>query len=375
MKRSNFPLLSKITYLDNAASTLKPKIVIKSIKNFYTHNPVNPNNKDSTLGYKNNLLINKCREDVGNLLSCTKDEVIFTSGTTDSINKFAIMIEHTLNDGDEIIVDAHNHNSNVGPWLFINEKRKKIKVIVTDNILSKITKKTRLIAMASESNLFQSETSYEEIKKNLLNKEIIIFRDEAQTIASKKISLGSNEVIVFSGNKIYGPTGIGVLAISRNILKTIRPCFHGGSNISEIRKNEMKHYSGIRGFETGTPNTAGIIGMGAGINYFLTENSDMNLMINYAFEELSKLNKVIMHSKSPSKIIIFNIKNINSQDVSTFLSQKNIIVRSGKHCSYISCEKYKLNDVVRISLAPYNNKKDIDKLIKVLKNENNFITI
>lgn len=376
--RKDFPFLKKVVYLDSAAGLLKPIPVVKAISDFYLKYPMNPHNIDSKYGIIVHNKINETRELIASYLNFNKDEIIFTSGTTDSINKFALMFKNCLKKGDEILLSFYNHSSNIVPWIEIAKASGAV-VKYSENLIDGINKNTKLVAFASMNNTIIQNIDYTKLKEKCDECGAILFNDAAQSIVHQSMDWSIFDVIAFSGNKIYGPTGIGVLAIKEKIAKKLNPAIFGGGATTSIDYTEWKGSGDfVANFEAGTPNTAGIIGLGEALKYYKSlgdVSSYEHELANYAFDKLISTNKVEMFSKKGDVNILFNIKGQNSHDVVSYLGNRNIILRSGLHCAHMIKTKGVYDSSIRLSLAFYNTKKEIDKLISILSNVDMFLDI
>lgn len=374
----DFPMLkNNIVYLDNSALILKPKIVIDAVTDYYTNTSISNRTQDSTLGIRVNNKINDTRNKVAELLSCTSEEIIFTSGTTDSLNYASLLFEAILKKGDEILISKLNHSSNIIPWIEL-AKKKKAKIVLSTSILKDITKKTKLICFSQVNNSFQVKEDIDSIYKKANEINAFVINDAAQAIAYEKVGLHNSHVVAFSTNKFYGPTGLGILAIDKKLLDLCLPKRFGGGSIDYINlNNEWKGKESISIHEPGTMNLAGIFGFNAAIDYYNSLNlEEINKYIDdlseYLFDNLSVINNVRVSSKRGDSIILFYIKGIEPQDVSSHLGHNNIYVRSGNFCNpylkYLNNKTY-----IRISLSFYNTKEDIDKLCEVLGKGGDFL--
>lgn len=375
MNREDFPLLKKIIYLDNAAGTLKPKQVVDEIANFYLNMPINPHSVDSPIGSKVAQKIANTRKLAADLINASDKEIIFTGGTTDSLNRTALMFKTFLKEGDEILISKYNHISNIIPWIEV-AKVKKAKIVFAENIIDNITDATKVVCYAQVNNTVNQNIDITRLYKEVKKHNAVLVNDAAQAIFHEKVSLNEADVIAFSGNKIYGPTGIGVLAIKKELLGLLKPATFGGGATSVMRGIDWQVKEGVKGFEAGTPNTAGIIGLGKAVEYFnnIKTNHEKEIA-NYAYDELSKLEGIKIITRRGDFNTLFNYKNYSSQDIVSYLGNKGIILRSGLHCAKIVKEIFDIEYSIRLSIAAYNNKEDIDKLIKELKNGGDFIDI
>ena len=374
----DFPMLkNNLVYLDNAALTLKPQIVIDAITNFYTNVSISNRTQDSVLGIEVDSKINQTRKKVAKLLDCNDDEVIFTSGATDSLNYASLLFEKLLTKDDEILLSKLNHSSNIIPWIEM-AIRSGAKIVLSTEILKDISEKTKLICLAQVNNSFQASENLDLIYKRAKEVGAYLINDAAQAVAYQKTSFKNSDVIAFSTNKFYGPTGFGVLAIKKEILDQCDAKRYGGGSVDYITaNNEWKSKDSILMHEPGTMHLAGIFGLNASLDYFnsldLEEvNKYIDDLAKYLFDDLSKIDNVRISSKRGDSIVLFYVKGIEPQDVSSYLGHNNIYVRSGFFCNqYLKHIKDKA--YIRISLSFYNTKEDIDKLCSSIKKGGDFL--
>ncbi|MCE6056073.1 aminotransferase class V-fold PLP-dependent enzyme [Mycoplasmopsis agalactiae] len=381
--RSFFPLAYKIVYLDTAALALKPKPSITESNNFYNLYSVSTRTNNSPLGIYTNKIVNEVRSKIALLTDAKENEVIFTSGATDSLNKFAQMYMQKLKASDQIILHGYNHSSNMIPWIALAKERNiDVKIVDTPDLESAINSKTKVVAFSQLTNNFQVKIDIESLYKKCRKVGAILVNDAAQAIVYEKVSLQNCDVIAFSANKFYGPTGLGALIIKEDILKKLDPVTFGGGTINSVNKdNSFIIKNSIEKFEPGTLNFAAIFMFNRSIDFFNQyigyEKSKKILkkLSNYAYDELLKVQNIEIYSKRDDHIILFNIKGINSQDVAHFLGVNNIYVRSGIFCAHY-LKNFACNDsFVRVSLGVYNNKNDINKLTHALKKGGDFIVL
>lgn len=373
--KKEFPLLNEIVFLDNAAGTLKPLSVVKAMEDFYINYPVNPHSGDSPLGIKVHAKIAEARKKTAALLNCKEHEVIFTSGTTDSLNRIALMLEKQINEGDQIILTNKNHNSNIIPFIEIASRKGATLTFVEENdIENHITHKTKVIALPQKANSLMAKFDLDAIYKKAKEFGAIVINDAAQAIVTDKVSFDNCDVIAFSGNKLYGPTGIGVLAIKEEILNKLYPSTFGGGATTFLKLDGTYGIKeGVDAYEAGTPNTAGIIGLSSAIDFFNETKGlikHVKEVAEYAYDKLSTTKDVVVYSQRGDETIMFDLEGIPAQDVVSALARKNIYLRSGMFCAFLN--RTNPNGSIRCSLAIYNTKEDIDKLIVAI-NEGGFL--
>ncbi len=379
MYRKDFPLLKKYVYLDSTGSGLKSKQVVNAISQFYLNFPVNNHNLDSPLGIKISQIIKKTRQQIAGLVDGNENEVIFTSGATDSINKIVNMLKALIKANDEIILSPYNHDSNLIPWIEMC-KEKKCKIIYAVDPIGAINSQTKIVSYAQQNNTLQKYIDRKRLIVKARENNVIVVNDAVQAIVHEKVSLQENDVIILSGNKFYGPTGIGALVIKNDLLSKLNPTTFGGGAVNEIEKNDWTFKHDISRFEPGTLNLAGISGWNAAIDYFQTHNLaeahhyEIDLA-KFTFDKLQEISGIKIYSRRGDLNIMFNIKNYSSQDVTSYLGHRKIIVRGGVHCAHLLNKIVKIDAAVRVSIAFYNNKQDIVHLVKVLKKGGDFLDI
>lgn len=376
--REQFPMLKNdLIYLDSGALVQKPISVINAINDFYTKYSISNRTSDSKLGVLVSRKIEQVKKMSAQLLDATENEIILNSGTTDGLNYSAQILESLINENDEIIISSYNHSSHMIPWIELS-KRTKANIIFTNDVLSSVNNKTKLICITQLNNTFNIPIDLENLKKRANEVGAIVINDAAQAISHEKVSSKYADIIAFSTNKFFGPTGLGVLFINKQVQEKIKSKKYGGGSVDTIKLNgDWTRKTSIIQHEPGTLNLAGIFGFYEALIFFQNLNlSDTqkylkNLSI-YCYDELSKIKNVNIHSKRGDSIILIDINNIPSQDVASYLGHKNIYVRSGFFCA-----KYLPNlidkSLIRISLHIYNNKEDINTLVKTLKNGGDFL--
>ncbi|MBW0594856.1 aminotransferase class V-fold PLP-dependent enzyme [Mycoplasmopsis anatis] len=375
--REEFPILNNIVYFDNAAQSLKPVSAIEAIKTYYTYESVSVRTGDTPLGNKINQIYKQTKQKIAELINSDPEQIIYTSGTTDSLNTFALMFSQIIQPNKKILISAYNHSSNMLPWIELAKSRN-IQFEITEEILDKIDDNVQLICLSQSTNNFDVKYNIEEIYTKAQKFGAIVLNDAAQSITHEKVDQNYADVIAFSTNKLLGPSGLGILAIKKDLLKKIRPTRFGGGSVHEIAPDgTWIPKETIQAFEPGTPNIAAIYMFNKSLDLFLRIGYDNIQKIllelsNYLYEKLSKLKNVEIYSKKGSIITLFNIKNINAQDVATYLGTKNIYVNAGIFCAPFVRNIKSERSYVRVSLAIYNNFGDIDKLVNEIKNGGDF---
>ncbi|QJG67153.1 aminotransferase class V-fold PLP-dependent enzyme [Mycoplasma phocoenae] len=381
--KNQFPMLinnKDIVYLDNGALSLKPQIVCQAAYDFYAKYSISNRTKDSILGIHTSEFINKTRKLCADLLNANIDNVIFTSGTTDSLNQLAQMFKKIIKPNDEILLSVYNHASNIIPYQRFLEQECGAKIIFfTDqqDLFAKTSTKTKIIALSQVTNNFNvkydMKTIYEWAKSN----EVFFINDAAQAIAYTKVSINECDAIAMSANKLYGPTGTGLLVFSDRLFDLVDPVKFGGGSFKAMKTYDYK--KDFNAFEAGTLNLAGIYQLGKAIE-FQNEIGIENIQKHvksislYLHERLKEIDGINVFSQPGDVICLFNIKKIAAQDIASYLGHKNIYVRSGNFCAFlISSESGFHASYLRASIGLHNTKKDIDVLIDTLKKGGDFI--
>lgn len=394
MNRDDFEILrdSKIVYFDNGATTLKPDVVRNSIDEYYNKYTSNIHRGDYSNSLKVSGLYDESRLLIKDFIGALyESEIVFTSGTTESINDIVFgYFKYHLNKGDEVLITESEHASNVLPW-FILQRDMGIVVkyielndnneVTIDNLKKAITKKTKVVSIAHITNVIGDVRDIKAISKVCHENNILIVVDAAQSVAHKKINVVDMDIdfMAFSGHKLYGPTGIGVLYGKFDLLKDLVPRDYGGGMNAVFNKDGYVELKDLPDkLEAGTPNIEGVIGLCASIKYLnsigIDKISDYEHSLRaYLIERLEELDFVTVYNKGnvDSSIVTFNIKGVFSQDTAIYLDKYNICVRAGNHCAKILKNVFNVANTCRISLSFYNTKEEIDLLINVLKNSKN----
>lgn len=391
MNRDDFNILkSGIIYFDNGATTLKPKILGEAVLDYYNNYSSNAHRGDYTLSLKASEKYEETRQLVKKLINASsKDEIAFTSGTTDSINKIVFgYFENILKEGDEVLLTKSEHASNLLPWFELADKLNlKIKYIELDsnhevlisNLKKAITDKTKVISIAHISNVVGDVRPIKEIATLAHKNNILTLVDGAQSVPHMKVDVQDLDIdfLTFSAHKMCGPTGVGVLYGKKELLKDIKPIIFGGGMNADFSHDGTRIYKSMPDrLEAGTPNIAGVIGFGYVIKYLMDIGFD-NIhkyeieLKNYLVKRLKEIPEItIYNANSESGIVTINYDGIFPQDLSIYLDKYNICTRAGNHCAKILKDEIHIKNTCRISLYFYNSKEEIDKLMEALKNPN-----
>lgn len=388
MHREDFLILKDdIIYFDNGATTLKPKILSEAVSEYYNHYSANAHRGDYDISLKVDTMYEKTRELVKDFINAkSSNEIIFTSGTTDSLNKiiFGYFLDK-LKEEDEVVITKSEHASNILPWFELKDKLKiNIKYIeledlkiTLDNLKKAITDKTKVISLAHITNVGGDIRPIKEIIKYAHERGILVIIDAAQSIAHMKVGVEDLDIdfMAFSAHKMYGPTGVGILYGKEKLLNNTKPIIFGGGMNASFSSDGVRIYDDLpQLLEAGTQNIAGVIGFGRIIEYLNNIGMD-NIekyekeLRSYAIKKLEEIENVVIYNKnSESSIIAINYKDVFAQDLAIYLNKYHICVRAGNHCAKILKDELGIKNTVRISLAFYNTKEEIDVLIETLKN-------
>jgi cysteine desulfurase/selenocysteine lyase len=391
--REDFPILKKLIhgkplcYLDNAATAQKPQIVIDAINNFYLSQNANVHRGVHHLSEVSTKAFEDARIKVKEFINAKSErEIIFTRGTTESINLVAYSYgRKNINEGDEIIISHMEHHSNIVPWqILCEEKKAKLKIIpvnddgeiIFEEYEKLITEKTKLVSVVYISNSLGTINPVEKIIHTAHKNGIPVLLDGAQAISHAEIDVQKLDCdfLAFSGHKIYGPTGIGILYGKEKLLDEMPPFLGGGDMIAKVTFEHTTYNELPYKFEAGTSNIAGAIGFGAAIDYVkkIGQSSISNheqKLLNYATELLKEIKglKIIGTAKQKCSIISFVVENIHPHDIGTFLDYEGIAIRTGHHCTQPLMHRFNVPATSRASFAMYNTIEEVDNFIQSLK--------
>lgn len=387
--RKDFPILERqvwnrpLVYLDNAATTQKPVQVLDCIEKCYREYNSNVHRGIHFLSQESTRLLEEAREKVRSFINApSTDEIIFTRGTTESLNLLATCFsQRFLKAGDEIILSGMEHHSNIVPWQIQAERvGYSIRVIpVLDNgeldmeaFRDMLSDRTRLVSVTWVSNVLGTVNPVGEIIRTAHEKGIPVVLDGAQAVPHTSIDVQALDVdfLAFSGHKIYGPTGTGVLYGKRELLEAMPPYQGGGEMIGHVSFESTTFNSLPYKFEAGTPDYVGSIALGAAIDYVQALGMDdirqyENSLLEYACQGLRTIPgmRFIGNAAHRSGVVSFLVGDIFPSDMGTLLDHLGIAVRTGHHCAQPLMERFGIQGTVRASVSFYNTKADIDALV------------
>ncbi len=399
--RKDFPMLNqklkkknaRFCYFDNASTTFKPYSVLEAVKKYYFEDTANSHRGDYNIAYRVDTTVDNVRDKVAKFINANKQEVVFTSGTSMSLNMvaFGYGIKY-LNKNDEILLTEAEHASNVLPWFKVSEVTgAKIKYIsltkegklTLTNLKKVMTPNTKIVSIAQVTNVLGYLVDIKSISKYVhKNSKALVIVDAAQSVPHLKVDVKDLDCdfLTFSGHKMLGPTGIGVLYGKYNLLTNMEPLMSGGGDNAKFDMcGNVAYLEPPAKFEAGTLNLEGIYGLGAAIDYL--ENIGMDNiqeyeshLRKYAISKLKSLQNIIIYNESAdAAIITINVKDVFPQDEASYLNSKGICVRSGEHCAKLLKDRLGAFGTVRISFYFYNTIEEIDYLVEVLKTGENFL--
>ncbi|HEX7358757.1 MAG TPA: cysteine desulfurase [Ignavibacteriaceae bacterium] len=391
--RGDFPILKimvhgkPLVYLDNAATTQKPQYVIDKTNNYYErynaniHRGVHALSQEATEAFESSRIIIK------NFINALgKNEIIFTRGTTESINLVASAYgRKNIKEGDEIIISTMEHHSNIVPWqILCEEKKAKLKVIpindegeiIFEEFEKMINEKTKFVSVVYASNSLGTVNPVKKIIDLAHSYNIPVLIDAAQAVNHLKIDVQELDCdfLAFSGHKLYGPTGIGILYGKVNYLEAMPPYQGGGDMISKVTFEKTTYNELPHKFEAGTPDIAGAIGLGAAIEYIDKIGLEKiafheNLLLEYATGAVSDLQglRIIGTAKEKIGVLSFHFEKVHPHDVGTFLDFEGVAIRTGHHCTQPLMRRFGVPATSRASFGMYNTIEEVDVLVNGLK--------
>ncbi len=390
--RKSFPILERevnnqlMVYLDNAATSQKPQAVIDALNYYYSNYNANIH-RVHTLAEEATAAYEATRTTVKDFINAkSTDEIIFTRGTTEGVNLVAYTWgRKNITEGDEIIISGMEHHSNIVPWqILCNEKKAVLKIIpvsdegelLMDKYKKLLSSKAKLVSIVHVSNALGTVNPVKEIIDEAHKAGALVFVDGAQSTVHLDIDVQEMDCdfFAFSGHKVYGPTGVGVLYGKKKILEEMPVFMGGGEMIKEVTFEKTTFSDLPYKYEAGTPNIADTIALKVALD-FVTENkkdiirNHENDLLKYATEQLSVIEglQIIGTAKNKVSLISFVIKNAHPQDIGVLLDNQGIAVRTGHHCTQPLMKRFGVPGTVRASFAMYNTKEEVDRLVSAVK--------
>lgn len=390
--RKDFPILERtingkpLVYFDNSATSQKPKEVINSHIDFYLHHNANIHRGVYQLSTESSDAYEQAREKVKNFINAPQArEIILTSGTTESINLVANTFGRKfIKEGDEIVVSTMEHHANIVPWqILCEEKNAKLKVIpindkgelLMDEYVKLLNENTKIVSIVHISNTLGTINPIKEIIEIAHERNISVFIDGAQAVPHMKVNITELDCdfYAFSGHKMFGPTGIGVLYGKTRLLEAMPPYQTGGDMIRHVSFEKTSFNEIPNKFEAGTPNIAGAIGLGIAIDYlskidYGKLHSHEQELLRYATEKFERIKglEIIGRAKEKAPVISFIVQGLNVMDLGIMLDTMGVAVRTGQHCTEPLMDRFCIPGTVRVSFAFYNTIEEIDIFLDAL---------
>lgn len=394
--RQDFPLLLErgsegrtLAYLDNAATTQKPRQVIDAVRRYYETYNANPHRGAYDISMRVTEEFEAVRDKVARFLgAASAEEIVFTSGATDSINLVAMSYGETVvGPEDEILISVLEHHSNLLPWQRLARRTgARLRYLLPgedgaiplEEVEKKLTSKTKLVAVAHVSNVLGSVSPIRELTALAHERGAAVLLDAAQSAPHIPVDVGALDVdfLAFSGHKLLSPAGIGVLYGKRGLLRAMEPLRLGGGIVEEVTQDSVRFMDAPWKFEAGTQNAEGVIGLGAAIDYLKAVGMPVIQEIeaqltSYALEKLSAIPGIELYGAARGAaragILSFNVAGVHPHDTATILASHGVAVRAGHHCAQPLMAHLGVNATCRMSLYFYNTEEDVDRLAEALR--------
>ena len=388
--RNDYPIFQKkwangsFCYLDSAATSQTPIQVIDAVAEYYSDYNANVHRSIYAIGEKATKAYESAREKVSQFIGAEESRsVVFTRGTTEAINLVAYAWgRHNLKKGDEILITEMEHHSNLVPWqLVARDMGATLKTIpfrtdgTLENVETYFNENTKIVSVIHQSNVLGTVNPVDEIISLAKSVGAVTLIDAAQSVPHSPVDVSSLECdfLAFSGHKMLGPTGVGVLYGKLNLLEEMEPFLTGGEMIREVTFEKSTWNDVPWKFEAGTPNIAQVIGLGSAVDY-LSEigmekiNAHETAISNYAVEKLNEIDEVTIYGNPPKRggVVTFNLHNIHPHDLAQLLDKEGVAIRAGHHCAQPLMDKLGVTATARASFYLYNDLEDIDKLVAAL---------
>ena len=382
--RLDFPIYQtqpNLIFFDTAASSLKVKHVIEKVDHYYQALGVNVHRGAYDLAYEATALYENARKNVARFIHAKEEEIIFTKGTTSALNLVAHAYTKILKPGDEVITSELEHHSSLLPWMIATKKigAKLIYIplskegrITVDGFKKVLSDRTKIVAITHVSNVMGYLTPIEEITKLAHEKDAIVILDAAQSAPHMKLDVDQLGVdfLAFSGHKMFGPSGVGVLFGKEKLLNSLEPMEYGGEMADQVTKDSVTFKDAPLRFEAGTPVISGAIGLSAAIDYIESVGFDQihnhtHEIHQYLLLKLKAVEGVTIYNKTADNpIIAFNIDGIHPHDIATMLDSSKVSVRAGHHCAQLVSQFLGVQSTLRASIHIYNDIHDCDVFIQ-----------
>jgi cysteine desulfurase / selenocysteine lyase len=390
--RKDFPVYSKqpnIVYLDSAASSLKVRSVIDQLDHYYQDLGVNVHRGAYELAYQTTMLFEDARQTVAKFIHADEEEIVFTRGATSALNMVAHAYRDILKPGDEIITSELEHHSSILPWMIIAKQTGASLIyipltpsgrITVENFKSVLSDQTKVVALTHVSNVMGYLTPIAEITKLAHKKNAVVILDGAQSVPHMNVDVKLLDIdyLAFSGHKMFGPSGVGVLYGKKHLLNQLEPFEYGGEMADIVLKDSVTFKEAPMRLEAGTPVISGAIGLAAAIRYIDSIGLDYihqhtHELHQYALGKLKQIEGITIYNETAENpVITFNIDGVHPHDIATMLDTDHVNVRAGHHCAQLITRFLGVNSTLRASFHVYNNKQDCDAFINAVIAAKNF---
>ena len=382
--KKRFPVFKKnqnLVFFDTAASALKVDNMIKAVNDCYSYEYANIHRGIYELSAKLTKRYEDSRQSISKFINSPSSEnIIFTKSATEGINLVSSCLsDNYFSDGDEVLLTSLEHHANLVPWHLVSKKIKIISAKLKSNgeldyndLLEKISSKTKLLAITHMSNITGSITNFDEIKVKANRFNVPILIDGCQYVPHKKLNLQEldPDFYVFSAHKLYGPSGLGILYMKSKWIDRLGPYQGGGSMIKNVETDRSTYMNGLQKFEAGTPPIAEVIGLSSSIDFINEVGINKiyeyeNHLTRYAYDQMLSINNIKIYGDfiNQTSIISFNLDGIHFNDLAMFLDNKNIAIRTGHHCAQPFMKFFNITGNARMSIGIYNTKDDIDYFV------------
>lgn len=392
--RKDFPVFSKqpqLVYLDSAASALKVRRAIDGVDSYYTSLGVNVHRGAYSLAYEATKLFEDARQTVADFINAQAEEVVFTRGATSALNMVANAYRDILKPGDEIITSELEHHSSFLPWMMIAKKTQAKLIyipltkegrITVEGFKKVLSDKTKVVAINHSSNVMGYLSPVEEITKMAHEKNAVVVLDAAQSAPHMAIDVLKLDVdyLAFSGHKMFGPSGVGVLYGKKHLLDQLEPFEYGGEMVDEVDMQDATWKEAPLRLEAGTPVIGGAIGLAQAILYIKSIGFDQmhahtEKLHQYTLNKLKQIDGITIYNETAENpVIAFNIEGIHPHDVATMLDQYHVSVRAGHHCAQLVSRFLGVVSTLRASFHVYNTQSDCDTFIEAVQSAKDFFT-
>lgn len=386
--RADFPILSekvrgkRLAYLDNAATTQKPEVVLAALDRYYRHQNSNVHRAVHELAERATNAYEGARDTIASFFNATREEIVFTRGTTESINLVArCYLAPRIQPGDEVLVTGMEHHSNIVPWQLVGAKTIAAPVndageLIFEEWLKLLSPRTKLVAVGHCSNSLGTVNPIEDMIREAHARGIPVLVDGAQSIAHIAVDVKALDVDFFacSAHKAYGPTGFGALYAKREHLEAMQPWHGGGDMIKTVAFSGSTWNDVPYKFEAGTPDMSGAIGFAAALDYIRSIgiaaiHAHEHAVLEYATPRVAEIPglRLIGTARNKGGILSFVMDNAHPHDIGSILDQEGVAIRTGHHCTMPLMERFNVPATARASLAVYNGTDDVDQLVAALR--------